>query len=102
MYHYTLLWTLVSLLANCQGDQASPATPTAAEKVFFNGKIYTVDPNQPWAEAVYIKDGLIEYVGSKEADLIVLDRNIFEIPLDQIGRTKVARTYFRGQLIYKR
>lgn len=34
-----------------------------ADLVLKNGAIYTVNPAQPWAEAVAIKDGLIIYVG---------------------------------------
>ena len=35
-----------------------------AETVYINGKIYTVNDNQPWAEAVAIKDGRFLVVGS--------------------------------------
>lgn len=38
----------------------------------------------------------------KEADLIVLDRNIFEIPNNQISQTKVDLTYLQGELIFER
>lgn len=34
------------------------------EIVFFNGKIYTVNATQPWAEAIYVKDGYIKFVGT--------------------------------------
>lgn len=34
------------------------------DKLLLNGKIYTVNEQQPWAEAVYIKNGKIEFVGS--------------------------------------
>ncbi len=47
-----------------------------------------------------------EVVGSievdKEADLIILDQNIFDIPSQQIGQTRVLETYLRGVLIYER
>jgi len=33
---------------------------------FKNGSIYTVQQDQPWAEAIVIQDGLIEYIGSNE------------------------------------
>ncbi|TDD87746.1 amidohydrolase [Saccharopolyspora karakumensis] len=36
----------------------------------------------------------------KSADLIVLDRNIFEIPTDQIGTTRVLRTVFEGRTVF--
>ena len=42
-------------------------TPTvSADIVLINGKIYTVDDNQPWVEAVAIKDGKFMVVGSNE------------------------------------
>ena len=37
----------------------------------------------------------------KSADLIVLDRNIFEIPIDQIGTTQVLRTIFEGRTVFE-
>ncbi|MBB3697140.1 amidohydrolase family protein [Flammeovirga yaeyamensis] len=35
-----------------------------ADKVFLNGKIYTVNDDQPWAEAVAIKENKILFVGT--------------------------------------
>lgn len=46
------------------------------------------------------KVGSIE-VG-KEADLILLDRNIFEIPVSQISEANVDLTYLKGKLVYER
>lgn len=47
---------------------AMPTTALAqsgtAETVYTNGRIYTVDPNRPWAEAVAIKEGKFLSVGS--------------------------------------
>ncbi|MGI9331199.1 MAG: amidohydrolase, partial [Gammaproteobacteria bacterium] len=44
---------------------AAPGVPAmdAADVVFTNGKVYTVNDAQPWAEAVAIKDNKIVYVG---------------------------------------
>lgn len=39
------------------------AAPDTAEKVLTGGRIYTVNPAQPWAEAVAIQGGRIVYVG---------------------------------------
>lgn len=36
----------------------------------------------------------------KSADFIVIDRDIFSIPADQIGGTKVEQTWFRGKQVY--
>ena len=53
------------LLAACsqEADQVAEATNTA-DYVFTNGKVYTVNENQPWAEAVAIKNGQFLVVGS--------------------------------------
>lgn len=37
---------------------------TAAELVFVNGNIYTVDSTRRWAQAIAVKDGRITYVGT--------------------------------------
>ena len=38
----------------------------------------------------------------KKADLIVLDRNIYEIPPADIAKSKVDLTVFDGQIVYRR
>jgi predicted amidohydrolase YtcJ len=42
----------------------SPQPAEVADTVYTNGRIYTVDEAQPWAEAVAIKDGKFLVVGS--------------------------------------
>ena len=56
-----LLAALMLLLA---GSHAGAET---ADRILRNGKIYTVDPAQPWAEAVAIRNGAIIAVGSNES-----------------------------------
>ncbi len=54
-----LLAIATAFLFGCHsGDNTPPA-----DLVLRNGLIYTVDPKQPTAEAVAIRDGRIEYVG---------------------------------------
>ena len=36
-----------------------------------------------------------------KADFIVLDQNLFEIPVEQIGATRVLATFFEGRLAYR-
>ena len=36
----------------------------------------------------------------KSADLVVLDRDIFSVPVDEISTAKVLLTLFRGEAVY--
>jgi predicted amidohydrolase YtcJ len=45
-----------------------------------------------------VDTGSIE--AGKFADLVVLDRNIFEFPADEIGEAKAALTFVEGELVY--
>jgi len=54
----TLVISLISPLTT-----AKTTLPTSADLILFNGKVYTVNEQQPWAEAVAIKDGEIIAVG---------------------------------------
>ena len=68
----TRLSLLVGLLVGCsaeQQDARSPETTTdmvVADAVYQNGKIYTVDSDRSWAEAVAIRDGKFIAVGSSD------------------------------------
>ena len=66
----TLLIAITIFLVGCSPDD-QPATETndaslvdAADTVYTNGRIYTVNEAQPWAEAVAIKDARFLVVGS--------------------------------------
>jgi predicted amidohydrolase YtcJ len=48
------------------GRGEDPTPGDSNEIVFFNGEIYTVNAAQPWAEAVWVKDGVIQYVGTSD------------------------------------
>ncbi len=63
-----------TLLGGCdqetrpESDAAAAAMPatisaTTAATILTNGRIYTLDPAMPWAEAVAIRDGKYLYVG---------------------------------------
>ena len=49
--------------------------------VFYNGKIYTVNDNQVWADAIYIQDGIIKYVGTNEEARAMASEDAEEIDL---------------------
>ncbi len=55
--------TLMLLSITALLVQAKSELPLAADSIYFNGKIYTVNEQQPWAEAVAIKAGKIVAVG---------------------------------------
>ena len=61
---FIALSTLV--LTACSSDTNISDSPSA-DLVFHHGKIYTVDEQQPWAEAVAVSNGEIVFVGSNEA-----------------------------------
>ena len=56
----------IALLCACgseTGRDDADAPRTDADLVLRGGRIFTVDANQPWAEAVAIRDGRFVYVG---------------------------------------
>ena len=65
-----LIALLVSLAGCSPADQPATESSTAApntnsaDTVYSNGRIYTVNEAQPWAESVAIKDGKFLVVGS--------------------------------------
>lgn len=59
--HAALLAITFCTVAACTSEPDAEAP--AADWVLTNGRIYTVDDEQPWAEAVAIKDGEFVYVG---------------------------------------
>ncbi|MBN7796168.1 amidohydrolase [Parahaliea mediterranea] len=60
----TLLGLFLLVLA---ADKVMNRFGKSADTVLFNGKIYTVDPDRPWADAVAIKNGKIQEVGSNDS-----------------------------------
>lgn len=59
----TVLIALGVITTAC-GQDSSVDSMDAADAVYLNGRLYTVNDEQPWAEALAIKDGRITYVGS--------------------------------------
>ena len=55
-----------TIMTEIRSDQTPGARPAknAADLIFENGKVYTVDPRMPWAEAVAVRNGKIVFVGS--------------------------------------
>jgi predicted amidohydrolase YtcJ len=61
-------------------------------------EIYTRNP----ARAMGLGDITGSIEPGKSADLIVLDRNLFECAADDLADTKVLETYFEGRKVYER
>jgi predicted amidohydrolase YtcJ len=60
-------------------------------------RIYTF--NSAVAMGIDAITGSIE--PGKSADIIVLDRHVFDVPADAIADTKVIRTYFEGRVVHQ-
>jgi len=60
--------------------------------------IYTTNP----ARAMGLGDLTGSIETGKSADLIVIDRNLFETPSEDLADTKVLSTYFEGKLVFER
>jgi len=54
------------------------------------------------AYALLREDDLGSIETGKYADFIVLDRNLFEVPIDDIDSTEVLTTVFNGRVVYER
>ena len=60
---YVTILATTLLLAAC-GGQPHQRQKSVADLVFTNGRVYTVDEERSWAQAVAISDGKIVYVGN--------------------------------------
>lgn len=57
-----ILLMFAVVLSGCNAAKG-PNQHDFADRVLTNAKVYTVNPGQPWAEAIAIKDGRFVYVG---------------------------------------
>lgn len=79
-YSTVVIVLLCALLVACDADDQS--TSAGADTVYRNGRLYTVDPDQPWAEALAISAGRIVAVGSNAAIAAHIGSNTTLVDLD--------------------
>lgn len=91
MKFIALLFVSASLLAACsssENESASQVNETVetadvmADTAYTNGSVYTVNSDQPWAEAVAIKDGEFLVVGSNTEVGTVIGSDTEVVDLD--------------------
>jgi hypothetical protein len=60
-------------------------------------RIYTING----ARALRLEARTGSIVVGKDADIVVLDRDLFAIPIDEVGEAQVQYTIFNGKIVYK-
>jgi len=123
--HY---WPMRSLLATHAPLAAGSDWPSVVpsmdpwggiEAMVTRSDPYHYSPKTLWPEeAIGLEDALRIYtlggaaglrreaqtgsiIVGKSADFIVLDRNLFKVPTNQIGKVKVEMTFFQGRKVYQ-
>jgi len=68
-------------LANIQDANNKNHLAPKGTIIYKNGAIYTVNPQQPWVEALVIKDGIIEFVGSttEASEFVVAGSEVIDL-----------------------
>ena len=87
-------------MTRCKLDQTDPKEVLwPAERVTLDQMIASFTINGAYANFLEGTTGSIE-VG-KMADLIILDKNLFNIPVTEISKSKVLLTLFEGKEVFK-
>jgi predicted amidohydrolase YtcJ len=101
-------WTVSSLnpldaieVAVRRQDQESDTSGVLneSERVDLETMLAAYTVNGAWLMKQEHKVGTIET--GKRADLVVLDRNLFEIPATEINEARVQLTFFDGEIVYE-
>ena len=82
--YLTLLSSVVAATVACGGLQQEDATPeptAATETAYVNGRIYTQDPDLPWAESFVTRGDRIVFVGTTEDALQYADGDARSVDL---------------------
>lgn len=76
-----LSWAIFAGLT-CKKTSSDAGPIDSDTFVFFNGKIYTVDKTQPWAEAIYVENGIIRFVGNGEGARAMASEEVAQFDLE--------------------
>ena len=79
--HLTLLIFLVILISSCKPAD-NPVNQESADLILTGVKIFTSNPQQPWAEAVAIRNGKFLYVGDSAGASVYSSENTRSFVLD--------------------
>jgi predicted amidohydrolase YtcJ len=79
-------------------DGKKPGGWIPEEKVSVEEAVRAYTINGAWVEFAELVKGTIE--AGKLADMVVLDRDIFTIPPEEIGGVRVRMTVFDGKIVY--
>lgn len=93
-------WTGVEALVTRKDPSgATPGLlwPEEAAKLDEAIRIYTVNG----ARALRLGDRTGSIEVGKSADIVVLDRNLFQVPITDVGDAKVRQTWFEGKLVHE-
>ncbi|MEM7298831.1 MAG: amidohydrolase [Bacteroidota bacterium] len=77
-----IVLSILIVLISCNNNSGDPAPSANSEQAFVNGKIYTVNKELPWAEAMIIKDGVITAVGTDQEIESMISRRTEVIDLE--------------------
>lgn len=80
-----------------KGSKEPPLTPEQGIDLASGLKAMTLDS----AYLMNIEDSVGSIEVGKRADMIVLDQNLFEIPVEKIDSSKVLLTVFDGELVFE-
>ncbi len=62
-----LIWLVILVLfSSCKNNDSVTGPSQSTEQLYINGQIYTVNPDQPWAEAMLVRSGIIVAIGTEE------------------------------------
>ena len=71
----------------------------ASEKLSMDDVITAYTISNAYQMRMEDKIGSIEV--DKYADMVILDRNVFEIPIEEVYQTKICETIMNGETTYK-